>query len=130
MTFKLESIGAITLFVEDVDRSKAWYQHVFDRPLIYEDDASAVIKFDNTIINLLMIPAAHALISPAVVGSLRSGTHSQFTIWVDDADGVCDELLRRGVTLINGPMDREWGQRTACFADLDGHIWEVAQTLS
>jgi catechol 2,3-dioxygenase-like lactoylglutathione lyase family enzyme len=130
VTFKLDSIGAITLFVEDIDRSKAWYQHVFERPLIFEDDVSAVIKFDNTIVNLLMVPAAHPLIAPAVVGTPRDGVHAQFTIWVDDADAVCAELLRRGVVLINGPMDREWGQRTACFADPDGHLWEVAQTLS
>jgi uncharacterized glyoxalase superfamily protein PhnB len=26
-------------------------------------------------------------------------------------------------------MNREWGMRTAAFADPDGHIWEVAQEL-
>jgi uncharacterized glyoxalase superfamily protein PhnB len=26
-------------------------------------------------------------------------------------------------------MDREWGMRTAAFADPDGHIWEFAQEL-
>ena len=40
------------------------------------------------------------------------------------------ELLRSsGVAVRNGPIDRPWGQRTAAFADPDGHIWEVAQTL-
>jgi uncharacterized glyoxalase superfamily protein PhnB len=33
------------------------------------------------------------------------------------------------VTLLNGPMDREWGMRTASFTDPDGHIWEIAQQL-
>ena len=33
----------------------------------------------------------------------------------------------RGVELLNGPLDREWGVRTAAFADPDGHVWEVAQ---
>jgi uncharacterized glyoxalase superfamily protein PhnB len=27
-------------------------------------------------------------------------------------------------------MNRDWGMRTACFADPDGHIWEIAQELS
>ena len=39
---------------------------------------------------------------------------------------MCAELARRGVELINGPMDRPWGVRTACFADPAGHIWEIA----
>ena len=39
------------------------------------------------------------------------------------------ELADRGVELLNGPLNREWGKRTACFADPDGHIWEIAQDL-
>ena len=31
-----------------------------------------------------------------------------------------------GVTLLNGPMDRPWGIRTASFSDPGGHIWEIA----
>ncbi len=50
--------------------------------------------------------------------------------WVDDADAVCAELAARGVGLLNGPMNREWGMRTASFTDPDGHIWEIAQKLS
>jgi len=29
---------------------------------------------------------------------------------------------RRGVALLNGPMNRPWGVRTASFADPGGHI--------
>ncbi|MEK4436136.1 MULTISPECIES: VOC family protein [Paenibacillus] len=46
-----------------------------------------------------------------------------------DVDRVCNELEIRGVTLLNGPITRPWGRRTACFADPDGHIWEIAQVL-
>jgi len=130
VTIAERGVGAITLFVEDVVPSKAWYQNVFDLPVVYEDDVSVVFRFDNTLVNLLMIPAAHELIAPAVVASGPTGSRCQLTIWVDDADAVCAELRARGVTLLNGPMNREWGQRTACFADSDGHIWEIAQTLS
>jgi lactoylglutathione lyase len=125
----LNGIGAITLFVSDVARAKAWYQKVFDLPVIHEDDDSAVIKFDNTIINLLRTEAAHALIAPVAVAT-GAQSRSLLTIWVDDADAACAAMQVRGVVLVNGPMDRPWGQRTACFADPDGHLWEVAQTLS
>jgi uncharacterized glyoxalase superfamily protein PhnB len=40
---------------------------------------------------------------------------------------LCAILSERGIVLINGPMDRPWGPRTASFADPSGHIWEVAQ---
>ncbi len=37
------------------------------------------------------------------------------------------ELDRRGVALLNGPVDRPWGVRTAAFADPSGHVWEIAR---
>jgi lactoylglutathione lyase len=125
----LKSVGAITLFVEDPQRSKLFYQDVFDVPVIYEDGNSAVFGFEHTIINLLQIPAARGLIEPGAVASREAGSRFQLTIWVDDADAVCAELDTRGVELLNGPMNREWGMRTASFTDPDGHIWEIAQQL-
>jgi uncharacterized glyoxalase superfamily protein PhnB len=54
----------------------------------------------------------------------------QLSIFVDDVDAVWADLAGRGVEFVNGPMDREWGMRTACFADPGGHIWELAQELA
>jgi lactoylglutathione lyase len=126
----LNSVGAITLFVQDLQRSKLFYQDVFRRPVIYADESSTVFGFENTIINLLELPAARDLIKPAAVADREAGSSFQLTIWVDDADAVCAELGTRGVALLNGPVDREWGMRTASFTDPDGHIWEIAQQLT
>ena len=119
-------ISAITLFVEDLAETKAFYQKVFGLPIHYEDDASAVFNFGNTLINLLKVSEAHELIAPATVASPDAGSRLQFTISVDDVDAMCAELSARGVELLNGPMDRPWGIRTASFRDPAGHLWEVA----
>ncbi len=129
MSVSLASVGAITLFVDDPARSKAFYEQAFGLTAIFEDESSAAFKFENTIVNLLERPAARELIEPATVASPSAGASFQLTIWVDDADAASAELRSRGVDLINGPIDREWGMRTACFADPDGHVWEVAQEL-
>jgi catechol 2,3-dioxygenase-like lactoylglutathione lyase family enzyme len=126
---ELTSVGAITLFVEDTQRSKAFYQEVFGAPTIFEDESSVAFKFDNLIVNLLATPAARELIDPASVAEQEAGSRVQLTIWVDDADAICAQLAEPGVELLNGPVDREWGMRTASFTDPDGHIWEVAQQL-
>ncbi len=130
MSASLKSVGAITLFVQDPQRSKAFYERAFDVPAIYEDENSVVFKFENTLINLLEQSEAPALIAPAVVAPAAAGSRMQFSIWVDDANAVCDALAAREVVLINGPITRPWGMRTACFADPDGHIWEIAQDVS
>jgi len=122
----LKSVGAITMFVEDRARAKAFYERVFDVSILNEDDVSVAFKFENLIVNLLESPAAPELIEPAPVGTAESGARFQLTIWVDDTDAVCAELDARGVELLNGPINRDWGVRTAAFADPDGHIWEVA----
>ena len=123
----VSGISAITLFVEDLPTTKEFYEKVFGLPIHYEDDASAVFDFGGTLINLLKVEEATGLIGPAVVASPDAGSRLQFTVTVDDVDATCAELAARGVELINGPMDRPWGIRTACFADPAGHIWEIAK---
>jgi len=124
-----KDVGAIVLFVEDLDRSKAFYQEVFGLPIQMEDADSAVFRFQNTMVVLLRTSAAHELIGPAAVASPGAGSRFQLSIFVDDLDAVCAELAKKGVDLINGPLDRPWGVRTITFADPGGHIWEIAQDL-
>ena len=119
-------IGAITLFVENLEDAKVFYREVFGLSVMFEDEASAVFDFGNTIINLLMVDAATELIEPAAVAKRDVGSRFQLTIEVDDVDEMCAELANRGVELLNGPMDRPWGIRTASFTDPGGHIWEIA----
>ena len=38
---ELDNIGAITLFVADVERAKQWNQRAFERPVVHEDGESA-----------------------------------------------------------------------------------------
>lgn len=124
------NVDVITLFVEDLQRVRAFYQEVFGLSAVYEDAVSSVFNFGNMSINLLDISEADGLIQPGTVANRESGSRFQFTIRVDDVDAVCDELKPRGVALLNGPMDRPWGVRTAAFMDPAGHVWEIAQQLT
>jgi len=120
-------INTITLFVEDLATTKQFYLKVFSLPVVFEDNDSAVFKFGNTLVNLLKITEAKELIEPAKVASREAGSRFVITINVDDVDAMCAELTARGVKLLNGPMDRPWGIRTASFIDPGGHIWEIAK---
>jgi catechol 2,3-dioxygenase-like lactoylglutathione lyase family enzyme len=122
-----KTLAAITLFVEDLEKAKKFYGEVFDLSVYYEDDNSAVFKFGDTLINLLNTESADELISPGTIARTDAGSRFVFTIEVNDVDATCDELKKRGVGLLNGPMDRPWGIRTASFKDPSGYIWEVAK---
>ena len=125
-----EKISAITLFVEDLATATEFYRQVFGLPVIFENDDSAVFKFKNVLINLLKTTAARELIEPAVVGGREAGSRLQLTIEVDDVDMMCEALESRSVKMLNGPVDRPWGVRTASFMDPAGHIWEIAKSAS
>ena len=122
-----QNIFAITLFVEDLESMKQFYKNVFDLTIGFEDNNSAVFKFGDTLINLLDTSAADELISPAKAGSRDAGSRFVFTIHVRDVDQMCEDLKARGVVLLNGPVDRPWGVRTASFMDPAGYIWEIAR---
>jgi catechol 2,3-dioxygenase-like lactoylglutathione lyase family enzyme len=125
----LKSVGAITLFVEDLPAARSFYERVFGRTPAFGDDSSAAFKFDNTLVNLVDTRAAGVVIEPVAVASPSAGSRFLLTIWVDDVDAACAGLAKRGVALLNGPVDRPWGMRTASFTDPAGHIWEIAQDL-
>jgi catechol 2,3-dioxygenase-like lactoylglutathione lyase family enzyme len=121
-----KGVAAITLFVEDLDAARRFYRDVFQVDVLLEDDDSTAFRFGNTIVNLLKASAADELVAPAAVGGPESGARLVFTIDVDDVDATCAELAALGVELLNGPIDRPWGVRTASFLDPGGHIWEIA----
>jgi lactoylglutathione lyase len=121
-----KGIGAITLFVEDLAVAKRFYAEVFELPLVHEDADSAVFGFGATLVNLLATAAAGELVAPAAPGLRTDGPRVQLTLEVDDVDEVSALLVARGAVLLNGPLDRPWGIRTAAFRDPDGHVWEIA----
>jgi catechol 2,3-dioxygenase-like lactoylglutathione lyase family enzyme len=125
----LNAIEIITLFVEDLPSAKRFYQSVFGLEVVFEDEVAAVVKGEKLLLNLLQISEAPELIAPATVAGRGAGTRLLLTIAVADANAVCAELKRHGVELLNGPIDRTWGRRTAAFADPAGNVWEIAQEL-
>ncbi|WP_042433837.1 VOC family protein [Streptacidiphilus anmyonensis] len=126
MTAWAKGIAANTLFVEDLAASKRFYLDVFDAPILFEDAQSVVFGFGPTVVNLLQTTHVPELVEPATAASRDAGVRLVFTVEVDDVDARCAELAARGIELLNGPMDRPWGPRTASFRDLDGYVWEIA----
>lgn len=129
MPAELRNLGAITMFISDIARSRAFYETVFGWTRLYQDDHAVGFDCGNAIVNLLLEEEAPGLIAPAPVAPQSAGARCQLTIWVEDVDAVASELAAKGVSLLSGPIDRPWGQRTVTFSDPDGHIWEIAQNI-
>ena len=119
-------VTAITLFVDDLAAAKRFYAEVFRVPVLVEDAQAVAFRLPNTILNLLVATSAPELIEPEPVAPAAAGARMQLTITVDDVDATARLVQERGAVLLNGPMDRPWGIRTAAFRDPSGHVWEIA----
>jgi catechol 2,3-dioxygenase-like lactoylglutathione lyase family enzyme len=129
MTKWAKKIDAITLFVEDVDRSVTFYQQFLDLPPMFQDKTAAGFQLENTLLFLTLASEAPNMIAPASAGAAGNGPRHVFAIIVDDVDAVCAELVGKGFARLNGPEDRPWGMRTANFQDPDGYVWEIATEI-
>jgi catechol 2,3-dioxygenase-like lactoylglutathione lyase family enzyme len=129
MNLSLKSVDVINLFAEDFAKTRCFYQDVLGLPLAFENENHAVYKADNLIVSLWDASAAPELIAPATLANPDTGSRFVLAIFVDDVDAACKELAQRGAVMLNGPVDRSWGVRTASFTDPAGHIWEISQDL-
>jgi catechol 2,3-dioxygenase-like lactoylglutathione lyase family enzyme len=120
-------IGAITLYVPDLGEAQKFYADAFGLDVQPLDDDSALIRFEGALVFLTRSLAAAQPV-PEILEQAQKGV-GQFAIIVEDVDAVCAEIAGRGVRLLTGPADREWGMRTATFAAPGGHIWEIAQEI-
>ena len=126
----LNEIEVITLFVPDLERTKAFYRAVFGLPVVYEDANCSVMKFGGLMINLLDRSQAPALVTPKAIAERGAAPSALLTIKVADVDLVCKQLKEHGVALLNGPVNQPWKRRTATFEDPAGNVWEIVQVLN
>jgi catechol 2,3-dioxygenase-like lactoylglutathione lyase family enzyme len=117
---------AVTLLTSNLDESIAFYGQKLGLAKVWGDDVSAVYKCGATMINLLAESQANELLAPAKMAKSEDGARAIFTLRVADVDAVVADLQTAGIELLNGPIDRPWGVRTASFADPSGHVFEIA----
>ena len=122
-------LGALTMFVEDVQHVRAFYRDVLGLRAVFEDDVSIVFDLGGTMLNVLAVTAAADVVAPARPEAVGDTPRMLLSLWVEDVDAVCRDVQERGVVLLNGPVDRSWGKRTAAFVDPAGAVWEIAQDI-
>ena len=116
MSESLKSVGAITMFVDDPNRSKEFYERVFGVSPVFEDDDAVAFEFENLIVNLLVERAAPELIEPTPVAGREAGSRFQLTIFVEDADAVVEQLRSAGVAIALYPLSAFRAMNKAALA--------------
>lgn len=129
MSEKIKTLAVITLFVDDLSASVAWYSRVFDFPLPTLDpkEDGYCFKLDNLMINLLITSSAEVdFVGKGGVTPRDGGRRALYSLWSDDFDTDAEKLLSRGVKFVNPPEVKPWNMKVATFEDPSGHLWELA----
>ena len=130
MSPAIGEFGPPVLFVEDLERAKAFYIDALGFSLEFGDDTSAGLIIGDVMFLLVTVPSASDMLPGEVLGTTRGQRPvGLLNIFVENVDEAYERLRSMGVAFIVDPMDRDWGRRTAHFKDPDGFIWEISQSI-
>ena len=126
----LRHLAYVILFVEDLERSLAFYKDILGMTVRHRAEGYAELAVEGPKFALLERWRLPALVGESESGLPPPGTHEgEVAFLVQDVDEVYARLRSRGVAFVSAPEDRPWGQRTAYFRDPDGHLIELAMNL-
>lgn len=128
----IRRIDATVLIVNDLETSMRFYRDVLGLEIVVSDPVSFAFRMDNHDFVLLSPSAAAEMVGEAALelnnGSV-SGNRVLLCAGVDDVDATYAALTAKGLAFIKPPVDQAWGRRTAYFADPEGNLWELWQSI-
>jgi catechol 2,3-dioxygenase-like lactoylglutathione lyase family enzyme len=124
-----KDVGAIILFVADLQRSRAFYHDVLGLDVQFEDADSVGFTIEGLAFIVLQVDRARVQLQGEPTATPSAGATAFLTTFTDGVDALHADLARRGVGFFQEPADQPWGMRTAYFKDPDGHVWEIAQPV-
>ncbi len=118
------------LFVRDLARCLTFYRDTLGLQVTHSDPDSVAFQMENQYLLLLEVSAAADLIrSEAKALSIEGGPRVLLAVGVEDVDAAYEGLMAKGVTFLRPPTNQPWGLRTAHFADPEGNLWEINQSI-
>jgi lactoylglutathione lyase len=120
----MPSLDYVILYVEDIERSLAFYRLVLGVVGTRRSDTYAELVLSNCRLGFY-----DRRVAPELIGRETQGSGAELLFLVDSVDDEVDRLVRAGVRILTGPIDRPWGHRTVHLQDPDGHVVELAEEI-
>lgn len=117
----------VVLFVEDIDKSKKFYQDLFS--LEIEHDFGENVSFKNAFSLWQKKRAEKIIFKSEREGSSNTNKNVELYFESEEMEVVWEKIQKSSVEIIHGLKEEPWGQRTLRFFDPDHFIVEVAEPL-
>ncbi len=123
-------VMATGLFVRDLARCLTFYRDTLGLEVQESTPDSVSFQMENVYFFLLEVSAAaHMISEEALELKIEGGPRVLLAAGVEDVDAAYEALKAKGVTFLRPPTNQPWGLRTAYFADPEGNLWEINQSL-
>ena len=120
-----QRVSVVTLGVDDVARSRAFYTALGWEPTLEPDGRVIFFQAGGLVFALWALEDMEA--ETGVTGGRPGALMLAYNV---GTDGAVDELLaaaaEAGGQIVGAARRMEWGGYSGSFADPDGHLWEVA----
>ncbi len=122
-----QRISLITLGVEDLQRARDFYEAGLGWTPTNAMDEITFYQIGGLVFSLWARDALAADAAFAGKGSGFGGIVLAHNVRSrEDVDATLAEAAAAGATILKAAEDTFWGGYSGCFADPDGHPWEVA----
>jgi uncharacterized protein len=122
-----QRVSLITLGVEDVARSRAFYEALGWKASAASQEEVTFFQAGGMVVALW---GRKALADDATVKNSRPDFSGVALAWIGrneaEVDAVLVEAVAAGGKLVKPAQKTFWGGYAGYFADPDGHLWEVA----
>jgi lactoylglutathione lyase len=105
----VDGLAYLSLYVDDLAASRRFYVHLLGLPIVDEGDWGLVLRAGT--VDLFLDVRRDIL-----------PQHVELTFDVRQVDAAIAALRRAGVTVLEEPTDREWGDRDGAVVDPDGNL--------
>ena len=122
-----QRVSLISFAVDDLDRSVAFYEKLAWRKSFAAAEGIAFFQIGGLAFSLYpRADMARDIGIPAEGSGFEGFALAHNTRTREDVDAVLKEAEQAGGRIVREAADQFWGGYAGCFADPDGHLWEVA----
>ena len=122
MLTPVQQLHYVILLCNDFERMKAFYQDLFAFPI--ESESATDLAFRAGSVLLALRKRTRVYDSRGVRAELP-GVQLAFLVSPADVDRCYDQLVDKGVKILDPPNDQLRGHRTVYFSDPEGNILEI-----
>ena len=123
MLAEVKQLSYAIVLCDDMELMKSFYRDLFAFPIEVETETSLSFRAGPTV--SLGLRKRERNYDGRGGGAESPGLQLAFCVAPDEVTKCHDQLLAKGVTILDPPTDQPRGHRTVYFADPEGNVLEV-----